>query len=56
MRALCLMLLFVLGCPKNQEPEQPRYDFNESDFPEDDELDDLPEADTGLNNDDGNTL
>jgi hypothetical protein len=48
MRTLCLLLLFILGCPKEEEPVQPRYEFETIDFPEDDEFDELPEADSGI--------
>ena len=47
MRTLILIFLFILGCPKKDEPNPPRYDLETIDFPEDDELDDLPEVDTG---------
>ncbi len=48
MRTLCLLLLFVIGCPKKEDPVQPRYEIEEVDFPEDEDFDDLPESDTGL--------
>lgn len=48
MRLLCLMFLLVLGCPKKEEPVQVRYEIDPVDFPEDEDIDDLPEADTGL--------
>jgi hypothetical protein len=44
------MLLVLVGCPKKEEPPEniPRYNFDEIDFPDDEELDDLPESDTGV--------
>ena len=48
MRTLCLLLLFVIGCPKKEDPLQPRYEIEEVDFPEDEDFDYLPESDPGL--------
>jgi hypothetical protein len=42
------MFLLVLGCPKKEEPPSQRYEIESNDFPDNDDLDDLPEADTGL--------
>ncbi len=42
--------LVLVGCPKKKEAPQPTYEAPEIEWPEDDDLDDLPEAgeeDTG---------
>jgi len=45
-RFLFIVTLFM-GCPKKAQEEQFQYTQPEIDWPEDDDLDGLPESDTG---------
>ena len=48
MRFLFIATALLLGCPKKAQEDQLEYVQPEIEWPEDDDLDDLPESDTGF--------